>query len=297
MNRRPTEHRLAADDATELTWYELGAGPPIAVAGGLVGRHVIWQPLWDALGPRFHFVGWDYRGLWGSSRPREMGHFSIDWHADDLRAVLDAAGVERTVLVGWSTGVQVGFEFYRKWPERVAGLVLICGTYGRAFEGALGWQGTHHVIPRAAHAATHLQQLVSSTLGRLAGSRRLIRYLKLTGAVGPTADEEALRTITEELAHIDVSAFMTLVRRMEDHDATDLLEAIDVPVLVVSGDRDVLIPKRIGRKMVRRIPQSELLEMPGATHYAPIEYPELLSLRVEKFLRDIGWDAQGEDHP
>jgi len=283
------EHMTKSTDGTPIAWHELGSGAPVVTAGGLVGRRVVWEPLWRALGDRHRFVGWDYRGLWGSGRPDDLRRFSIDWHAEDGRAVMDAAHADSAVLVGWSTGVQVNFEMYRRWPERVVAMIVICGTYGRAFEGALGWRGTQHVIPRAARAATQLHALVSSTLGRLAGNRRLVQYLKLSGAVGPTADEEALRIMASELAAVDVTAFMSVVRRMGQHDATDLLQDIAVPVLIVAGERDVLVPLRVAHKMARRIPRADLLIIPDATHYAPIEYPELLSLRIEKFLREIGY--------
>jgi pimeloyl-ACP methyl ester carboxylesterase len=84
---------------------------------------------------------------------------------------------------------------------------------------------------------------------------------------------------------------------MEEQDATELLEHVTVPVLVLAGDRDVLVPLRVARKMARRIPEAELTVLPGATHYAPIEYPELISLRVEKFLRDIGYGQRVKELP
>jgi pimeloyl-ACP methyl ester carboxylesterase len=297
MSVHPDQSLLTSTDGTSISWYHLGRGAPVVLAGGLLGRYVVWRSIWDALADRYRFIGWDYRGLWGSSRPSDFDRFSLDWHAEDQRCAMDEAGVERALLVGWSTGVQVNFEFYRRWPERVAAMVAICGTYGRAFEGALGWSGTQHVIPRAAQAATEMRELVSSTLGRLAGSRRLVQYLKLTGAVAPTADEEALLTMANELADLDVPAFMAVVRCMEEQDATELLEHVTVPVLVLAGDRDVLVPLRVARKMARRIPEAELTVLPGATHYAPIEYPELISLRVEKFLRDIGYGQRVKELP
>jgi pimeloyl-ACP methyl ester carboxylesterase len=287
MTAELKRHTTIASDGTPIAWYEQGQGAPILLAGGLLGRHAIWRPLWQGLDQHYRFVTWDYRGLWNSGRPSDVNRLSMECHVEDQRRTMEAAGAETMVLVGWSTGVQMNLEFYRRWPERVTAMVMICGTYGRAFEHALNWQGTQHVIPLAAQAAMTMQRLVSSTMGRLAGSQRVIRYLKLTGAVAPTADEEALRSILEELAAVDVSMFMNVVLGMEDQDATDLLGQVRVPVLVVSGQRDLLVPPRIARKMTRRLPDAELMVVPDGTHYTPLEFPDLMSLRIEKFLRDI----------
>jgi len=280
---------------TELGYWTVGSGPPILVAGGLVGRRAVWKWLVEALGARHRFLGWDYRGLGRSARAGSATPMDIERHAADGHLVLEAAGADKAVVIGWSTGAQVAFELYRQAPERVAALVIICGTYGRAFEGALRWRGTRTLIPRAAKATTELHALVSSTLGRLAGLPNIVRYLKLTGAVGPTADEGTLHVMISELARVDPTAFMATVRGMGEHDATELLADIDVPVLIVAGDHDVLIPPRVAEKMARRIEGAELLVVPGGTHYSIIEHPELITLRVEKLLRDMGYGRSAAD--
>ncbi|MEQ8887960.1 MAG: alpha/beta hydrolase, partial [Sandaracinaceae bacterium] len=79
--------------------------------------------------------------------------------------------------------------------------------------------------------------------------------------------------------------------RLGQHDAKDVLETLDVPVLVITGDRDLFTPRAAAEQMVRDVRGAELLVVPGGTHYVAVEYPELVNLRIEKFLRERGYVA------
>ena len=100
------------------------------------------------------------------------------------------------------------------------------------------------------------------------------------------APHDIMLTYMEQLARTDLRSYAALVQTLQDHDAADLLPTIDVPTLVVAGDKDVFTPIRLAHEMVRRIPNAELLVIPAGTHAALMEQPELLCLRMEKFLAE-----------
>jgi pimeloyl-ACP methyl ester carboxylesterase len=77
---------------------------------------------------------------------------------------------------------------------------------------------------------------------------------------------------------------------MGEHDGWDLLPTLDVPVLIIAGSRDVFTPRSAAERMARRTRGSEMMIIPGATHYAAIEYPEMVNLRLEKFFRERGYE-------
>ncbi len=87
--------------------------------------------------------------------------------------------------------------------------------------------------------------------------------------------------------------FIGQLEIMGEHDAWDLLPLIDVPVLIVAGTRDVFTPRSAAERMARRTRGSEIMIIPGATHYAALEYPEMLNLRLEKFFRERGYEPGG----
>jgi pimeloyl-ACP methyl ester carboxylesterase len=78
--------------------------------------------------------------------------------------------------------------------------------------------------------------------------------------------------------------FLRMLRSAGEHSAKDLLPAIDVPVLVLAGDRDSFTPPRYAEEMAAALPKGELLMALGGTHVVPIERRELVRDRVERFL-------------
>ncbi len=74
--------------------------------------------------------------------------------------------------------------------------------------------------------------------------------------------------------------------RWRAHTAWDHLPHVDVPTLIIAGERDKFTPAWLSRKMAEHIPGAELMLVPLGTHTAPLEYRELVELRVERFLRD-----------
>jgi pimeloyl-ACP methyl ester carboxylesterase len=83
--------------------------------------------------------------------------------------------------------------------------------------------------------------------------------------------------------------FFRNLRAIGEHDAGDVLEAVDLPTLVVTGDRDLMTPVALAQQMARKIPTAEILVVRGGTHYTAVEYPELVSLRIERFFREHGF--------
>jgi pimeloyl-ACP methyl ester carboxylesterase len=77
-----------------------------------------------------------------------------------------------------------------------------------------------------------------------------------------------------------------MLRAAGEHDARELLPEVECPVLVVAGERDSFTPAYLAEEMAASMPHAELLVVQNGTHVAPLEYRELVHLRIDKFLRD-----------
>jgi pimeloyl-ACP methyl ester carboxylesterase len=285
---QPTEHHATARDGTRLFWTSLGSGegPTVVLCDGVGCTGYIWRFLSPELARAHRVVHWNYRGHGRSERPVDPQRVSFGDCVDDLFTVLDDAGEQAVVLLGHSMGVQLALEAHRRAPERVVGLVLVCGAPGHPLD-------TFHDAPFLSAAFPYARQAVDKFPGL---SRLLFRAMVPTEAALKLAmafevnsklvAREDLVRYLDDLADIDAALFVRLLGSAAQHDASDHLPRIAAPTLIIAGEKDTFTPMWLSVKMHAAIPGSELLVLPGGTHVGPLEHPELCALRVEKFFRD-----------
>lgn len=275
-------------DGTELAYQSVGEGPAMLLSNGLGGTFAAWRHLVDYFGTRFRIVSWDYRGLYKSHRPQDASRIAVPDHARDAAALLDELGIREAIVLGWSMGVQVNFELYRARPDLVRALVVINGTYGRPFDSILHARVSGPLIPGIATVAGRTAHRWVPVMRWLVGHPAFLRAVKTVGMVSETLDEAVFQELASDYSSLDFHVYMETLKRLGQHSAEDLLSAIRVPTLILAGDRDLFTPASVAEKMRRAIPGAELLVIRSGTHYVPVEFPELVNLRIEKFLRDRG---------
>lgn len=113
-----------------LTWRSLGEGPPLLLVNGYAATGTDWDPTFLAgLAARFEVICPDNRGT-GASALGEPAELTVAAMAADLEALLDARGIERLPVVGWSMGGFVAQRLALRCPGRVAGLGLLATDPG-----------------------------------------------------------------------------------------------------------------------------------------------------------------------
>lgn len=278
-----------AADGTPLAFASGGVrgARAIVCANGLGVSTFFWDYIADHFKGDHEIVVWDYRGHGASGIPPDPRSITIPGVADDLARVMDAHEIERAVLLGHSMGCQVILEFCRLFPDRVLGLLPMLGACGHPMDTFIDPRVGRAVYRGAYKLATSFPEAISIGM-KLTLQKPLTWHLaRLTGLVHPDlAKKEDMEPYLEHLARLDVNVFFEMARAAQDHDAGPFLGDIDVPVLVVAGERDLFTPRHLSIEMAERMPRAELLEIPRGSHAALIEQPELINLRVEKFIRE-----------
>lgn len=275
---------IAAADGTRLAYREVGQGPPLVLANGLSTSDFFWRYLLPQWAERHRVVSWDYKGHGDSEAARSDAGTTIPALADDLRRVMDAAGVERAVLVGFSLGCQVLVEAWRLMPERIAGLGLVLGPAGRLFDTALR-PLAGPVLQRFLRYAPSpwLQPVFGAAhqLVQLPGSVTLGRWLRFYGRSTGTD----IRRYVDHFGKLHPHTVARIALHGGEHDARDMLPTIRVPALVVAGDRDVFAPPRtVGLPMHAAIPGARLLRIPEGTHGSLFEHPAEIGGALDELL-------------
>jgi pimeloyl-ACP methyl ester carboxylesterase len=282
---------VSARDGTRLFVryrpHPLAADRPTAIlCDGIACDGFIWKYLWEELSRIVNVVHWHYRGHGRSARPADPSAIDLLDHARDLDEVRRAIGDGPVILFGHSMGCQVSLEAYRARPEGVLGLALICGSYGRITHTFKGTSVLAQILPRLIETVDKHPEIARGLWGHLPPEVAL-RLALVTGEVDKSAIvPEDLLPYMKHMVDIDLPMFLRMMRSAGEHSARDLLPRVDVPVLVLAGDRDTFTPTRYAEEMAALIPSAELKVLSG-THVIPIERKEQVAELVERFVRGL----------
>jgi pimeloyl-ACP methyl ester carboxylesterase len=248
-----------------LYWELDGDGPGLVLAHGAGGNTLSWWQQIPHFVERWSVLRFDHRGFGRSSCPTDA--VQPRFFADDLRAILDAAGIERVALVCQSMGGWTGLRFALRWPERVSCLVL-CGTPG----GVL----TEGILQGLAEAARQMGQggaVASAALAPDFPKRRpdmAQLYASISGLNPPLQD-------------LPVGGLLIQTRVEPDE-----LEGFTVPTLVIAGEHDSIFPPSTLHEVGSLIPGARVLDFPGSGHSTYFEDPERFNRVVGEFVAEHG---------
>jgi pimeloyl-ACP methyl ester carboxylesterase len=279
-------YAVAPSDGSPLfyeSWGERGHTTPVLLCDGIGCDGYVWRHLRNDLGERY-CVHPHYRGHGRTAPPRDPTRVTIEDLADDVACVLDDALVERAVVIGHSMGVQVALETYRRHVDRVAGLVLVCGAPShplRTFRGSAALESLLPTIQKWIHRVPGVINRVTRAVLPTRLAYEVASRLEIRRELIEPGD---FMPYLEGMARIDARLFVAMLSAAGSHSADDLLPRVTVPTLVVAGGRDGFTPPERSRAIAAAVPNAELLEIPNASHTAPIEHPNLVNFTVRDFL-------------
>lgn len=279
-------YAVASSDGNPLfyeSWGERGQATPVLLCDGIGCDGYVWRHLRADLADRY-CVHSHYRGHGRTPAPRDPARVAIEDLADDMACVLDDVKVDRAVLVGHSMGVQVALEVYRRHRARVAGLVLLCGVPShplRTFRGSAVVESLLPTVQKWVHRVPGVINYVTRTVLPTRLAYEVASLFEIRRELIRPSD---FMPYLEGMARIDARLFVAMLSAAGRHSAEDVLPTVTVPTLVVAGARDGFTPPERSRAMAGLVPHAQLLEIPDASHTAPIEHPHVVDAAIREFL-------------
>jgi class 3 adenylate cyclase/pimeloyl-ACP methyl ester carboxylesterase len=261
------ETRYALSSDVNIAYQTMGAGPvDIIIVPGVVS-HIEFMhemPGYTAFLRRLstfaRVITFDKRGQGLSDRI--SGAPSLEQRMDDVRAVMDAVGSQRAVILGFSEGCAMGALFAATYPERVSQLIFFAGFAAasmlssdmeeRIAQRVKLW-GTGEMIKMVWPSQAHSQD----------AKIQLAKFQRLSASPG------AIKAISLLNAQIDVRPILT---------------AIQVPTLVLHRRGDAQVRVELGRDLAAQIPNAKFVEYPGADHFFFCGEVEELLGEIEEFV-------------
>jgi len=281
-----TEYFVESFDGTKIYYNSIGSGFPIICTSGIACDMYAWKYIVERFSNRFRVVRWNYRGHGKSEKPSDLNNLTIENCADDLAAVMDHACISSAVHIGHSMGVQVLMEFYRRHKEKVKTLVPIAGSYGNLLHTFHDSNLFSLLFPVIYEFVTSKHRNLIPFWKKIIPTHLAYEVASLLEINGNLVKKDDFMPFLDHLSELDLILFIRMLKRANDHSARDVLPTITVPVLIFGAEHDNFTPVWLSREMHRMIQGSEFQFLPLGTHSAPIEHPDLIELRLNRFLME-----------
>ncbi len=257
-----------------------GEGPLIVLLHGITSTSDVWLEAMARLAERYTVVAPDLLGHGRSAKPR--GDYSLGAYASGGRDLLGVLGFERGTVVGHSLGGGIALQFAYQFPEYCERLVLVSS-------GGLGKE-VHPLLRAAALPGAELVLPLIIRDWAIGAGSAVAGFLDRLGfSAGPDLAEAArgYASLADRGAR---EAFLHTLRAVVDLEgqrvsATDRLYlAQRLPTLLIWGTDDPIIPIEHGRAAQERIPESRLVEIPGAGHWPQLDDPDRFVAELSEFV-------------
>lgn len=273
------------DGTTIAAWHNGGHGAPLLICNGLASSPAAWPSLRDP-DCGFDARTWFHRGIPPSEQPR--GGFEMTDHVADALAVVEDAGWQRYVVVGWSLGVNIALELAAA-DGRVAGVVALAGVPGGSYDAILPPVPRDVAAQAVAFGSAVLQaggSWLTALANRIGQMPRTTDLLKATGAIGASAQTEHVRELVRDFFGMDVHWYGRLASALQRHQAMEL-DRITCPVLYISAGQDFVTDPQAVEAAAERTPNGTVQRW-DATHFLVLEYPDRVLETLRRFAAEVG---------
>jgi len=237
---------IPSDDGISIATENFGSGPPLIFAHGLTSHHRMTRLELEPLARRHRVILFDQRGHGASTPVTDPALYAPARMAGDLRAVLDALGIDQAIVGGESMGAATALAFALTYPQRVATLLLTAPAFGDS---------------------------PNPDRRRMLDMGKSLAHLGMAGFLAAAAERqrtqfnwapELVRFVAELFCAHDAQSLATALQTVplwQPLADMRLLDALHCPTCIVAWEGDPVHPIELARRMAVALPKASLQTM------------------------------------
>jgi len=235
---------------------------------GLSSSSSAWFPYEKELIKRYNILSLDLRGHGKSIRPKKYRDYKIHYSAKDIYDIIKKEKISRFTFVSHSFANFVTLEFLREYPDLADSVIFVSPDYapGKRF---LNWLVGKLLI---------LTQIADYFPNKKYGGHT--NYEHYVGT-----SDYSIRRNFQEITNTGLKSYFYFLRRSCNFNAEDFLPKINIPVLIIHGDKDTIIPISCSIKMAEEIKNSRLSIVKGADHLIVLNWEKRLIKEINSFMK------------
>ena len=268
-------------NGVELHYIVAGTGTPLILLHGGQGDFRSWEPQIAEFSRYYHVISYSRRFNYPNQNPQTATDFSVNTEAADLAAFLKALRLKRVNLVGTSMGAATALALAVEHPRMVRSLVI-------AEPPLLGWARHFPDGPRLYDDFMSRIQNPAREAFAAGNDEAAMRFF-VDGFAAPGRFDKLPADVRLGVMQ-NAGFFRMLTRSANPYPEFDsrALGSLEMPVLVITGEKTIEIHRRIDEELSKRIPRARSATIPSAGHGSPRENPVVFTEVVENFLETNG---------
>ncbi len=283
-----TSGHFTSFDGTRIYYETRGTGKPLVFVYGIACLINHWHPQLSAFSESYQTVICDFRGHHFSDVPTNKKNLSVDALAQDLICLCDHLQIEKAFFLGHSFGNAVLAQSYFKKPELFSGVCLISSFFSSPFAHFVSAEQTTEALSYVKKLYNVAPSLVTMAW-KFGVTNPLSVFLSaITGGFNiEKTSRKDIEIYAQGVANIDVRVFVTLFEELLKLNSLEELQNINVPSLVIAGERDSLTPLSMQQTISHCLPQSELYTLAQGSHCVQLDFPAEVNAKIDSFLKTI----------
>ncbi|WP_374076577.1 alpha/beta fold hydrolase [Bdellovibrio bacteriovorus] len=280
-------------DGTPIYYEVRGEGEPLILVYGIACIINHWHHQVEYFSKNYKVITFDLRGHQKSNPIIDMNQLTMEALAKDIVGLVKHLKIKKAHFAGHSFGAPLILKVYDTHPELFHSMIFINGFARNPIKGMFGLDV---VEPFFYFVKSQYQNQPNmwNTLWKMAVDNPMAMYLAaLAGGFNlKTTHFKDIEVYMRGVARLNLEVFMTMFETLMEYNGEPVLEKVEVPTLIISGEKDMVTPIRFQYHFKEKIKHSEFVLVPYGSHCTQLDFPDYTNLKIEKFLADVGHNGK-----
>jgi len=274
-------------DGTEIYYEVRGEGEPMIFIYGIACLMNHWHFQVEYFSRTHQVITFDIRGHHKSGVSLDEKNNSIEAIAKDMPFLFKELEIQRAIFVGHSFGVPALLKTFEQHPELVKSMCFINGFAKNPIKGMFGLDVIEPFFYMVKDGYKKNPKLIDKIWKVAVDNPITALSMGIVGGFNLNVTQfKDVEIYVRGVANMPLSVFISFFEDMMNFKGDYIARKINVPTLIVSGDKDMVTPQHFQHELHAEIKHSELTIVPYGSHCTQLDFPEFVNLRLEKFLSE-----------
>lgn len=275
-------------DGTSIHYEVRGEGEPVVFIYGLACLINHWHFQIEHFSHTHKVIAFDVRGHHKSAMPEDLKNLSLEAVAKDITYLFRELGIRKAHFVGHSFGAQQILKLYEVSPEIFRSMTFVNGFAKNPIKGMFGLDVVEPFFRFVKGQYEKNPDLLDMVWKKVIENPLSILGAGVAGGFNLKVTQlKDIEIYARGVSQTPLKVFIPFFENMMNFDGERVAAQVQVPTLIISGDRDMVTPLKFQEELHALIKGSEFVRIPYGSHCTQLDFPDYINLKMESFFQHI----------